>query len=340
MLFAIGRFGKAYCTLLLFFFSVEQALAGSVRDSIEDRGYLRCGIEKTTSFLSENPPLENAAREYCEAITLALFRDKNANKVIYIPPGKTESFLNNNSVDLVMLSGSRGDVSHQITVLSAPLLINDVKVLNLTGGKAPQRLSGQRVCTLNNQINNQGLAVFGQKKQTSFSVASYKTPDDLLEMALNHKCRAVALPRIQLLQFHGKIQKYYPLAEIIDSATTNPKLGIVVLASDPEWINVTSAFGYALLEAEIQNINSTNIDYIASTSTNKAVQLLLGLKEDQAVSLGLDKQWAYRVLKSYGNYGEIYERHFGVDSDFPIARNPISFLLNEPVYNQSVLKRN
>ena len=36
--------------------------------------------------------------------------------------------------------------------------------------------------------------------------------------------------------------------------------------------------------------------------------------------LGLSKEWAYNVIKSVGNYGEIYERHIGVKTPIGLAR--------------------
>ena len=330
-MFSVIRIGQMCLSFIFFCLSIEQSLAGSIRDKVEDRGYLRCGIEQSVPFLSKNNPLENAAREYCQALTVALFRDKSAVKIIHIPSGESTSYLANNKIDLVMLGGIDRSTKIQKTILSAPLLINGMKILNLKGDKAPQRLNGKRVCTLNNKLNSQGLAVFGQKQQISFSVLSYDTPEQLLEVVLNHSCKVIALPRIELLQFKQKIRLAFPLAEIINSTISKPKLGIRVLASDQEWINVTSAFGHALLEAEIENISSENIDIVASTSTKQAVQELLGLRGGLALSLGLDKQWAYRVIKTHGNYNEIYQRHFGENSLFPITRDPISLLTCSPM---------
>jgi general L-amino acid transport system substrate-binding protein len=41
------------------------------------------------------------------------------------------------------------------------------------------------------------------------------------------------------------------------------------------------------------------------------VKRLLGASADLGKKLGLDKQWAYRIIKQVGNYGEIYESNWG-----------------------------
>ncbi|WP_419901516.1 hypothetical protein [Kiloniella sp.] len=305
------------------------AVAGPIRDTIEDRGYLRCGIEKIEPFLGFKNPLESAAREYCQALTVALFQDRKALKIIPIPNGKKHDYINNGKVDLVMLAGRDRFDKSQKSILSAPLLINGVRVLKPNGEKNFIRLSGNRICTLNNKVNKSGLAVLGQKQQISFSVISYETPEQLLEMTLKHNCKAIALPRVNLRQFKQKILSKFPQAHILRESSTKDSLGILVSTSDKEWVNITSSFGHVLLEAEIGNISSKNIDIIASTTTNEAVQKLLGLKGDLGLSLGLDRQWAYRVIKTHGNYKEIYQRHFGENSAFPIPRDPIEQLIGD-----------
>ncbi len=315
--------------------TVGHVLAGEIRDTIEDRGYLKCGIEETTPFFSKINPLENAAREFCQAITIALFHDKNAFKIISIPHGRNTDFLVSNSVDLVMLAGINNFEKSHKTVLSAPLLVNGFALLNLKGDSDPKKLNGKRICTLNNKQNNVNLAVFGQKHQISFSVLSYKTPEQLRKAASRQECGAIALSRINLLQFKLKILSNFPLAQVINSTSGSPKLGILVSSRDQEWINITSWFGHALIEAEIENITSTNIDLIASASIDPTVQVLLGLKGNLGLTLGLDKQWAYRVIKSHGNYREIYQRHFGEKSSFPIKRDPIALLLGETTHKKS-----
>ena len=57
-------------------------------------------------------------------------------------------------------------------------------------------------------------------------------------------------------------------------------------------------------------ISSKNVDEMkASNDIN--IQRLLGVKGDLGAKLGLDKEWAYRVVKQVGNYGEIYDSNWG-----------------------------
>jgi general L-amino acid transport system substrate-binding protein len=36
--------------------------------------------------------------------------------------------------------------------------------------------------------------------------------------------------------------------------------------------------------------------------------------------MGLDRYWAYNIIKQVGNYGESYEEHFGMSSPLKLPR--------------------
>jgi len=50
------------------------------------------------------------------------------------------------------------------------------------------------------------------------------------------------------------------------------------------------------------------------------VQRLLGIEGNFGEQLGLTKDWAARILRLVGNYGETYERNVGTGSKLGIPR--------------------
>ncbi|WP_417453382.1 hypothetical protein [Kiloniella sp.] len=86
-------------------------------------------------------------------------------------------------------------------------------------------------------------------------------------------------------------------------------------------------YAHTLMESERRDINAQNVDYIASTTLNPEVQKLLGVKGSFGTELGLDSNWSYRVLQRYGNYQEIYERHF-VNGTITLERGPNKLVAN------------
>ena len=55
-------------------------------------------------------------------------------------------------------------------------------------------------------------------------------------------------------------------------------------------------------------------------SPNPEIRRLLGVEGDFGKGLGLTKDWAYRIIKHVGNYGESFERNVGMGSRLKIAR--------------------
>ena len=74
-----------------------------------------------------------------------------------------------------------------------------------------------------------------------------------------------------------------------------------------------------MLDAEELGVNSKTIDE-SMQSKKPEVMRLVGAEGKFGEELGLGGDWAARVIKSVGNYGEIYERNVGAKSKLGIPR--------------------
>ena len=50
------------------------------------------------------------------------------------------------------------------------------------------------------------------------------------------------------------------------------------------------------------------------------MQRFLGVTADSGKMLGLDKEWAYNIVKQVGNYGESFERNLGAKTPLGLER--------------------
>jgi general L-amino acid transport system substrate-binding protein len=76
---------------------------------------------------------------------------------------------------------------------------------------------------------------------------------------------------------------------------------------------------YALVTAEELGVTQANVDERLK-SDNPEIRRLLGVEGDFGQSLGLTNDWAYRIIKAIGNYGESFERNVGMSSPLKIRR--------------------
>ena len=85
-------------------------------------------------------------------------------------------------------------------------------------------------------------------------------------------------------------------------------------------ICITSALRHGMLDAEEAGISTDNVDQVRQLSRDPAVRRLLGLDKNTGESLGLQKDWAYNIIKQVGNYADSFNRNVGKASPLKVKR--------------------
>ncbi len=105
------------------------------------------------------------------------------------------------------------------------------------------------------------------------------------------------------------------LPEIISKEPFSP----AVRQADDQWFNLVKWVNFAMLDAEEAGVTSRNVDEQAR-SEDPEIKRLLGLEGNFGEGLGLTRDWAYRIIKLVGNYGEVFDRNVGEGSKLKIKR--------------------
>jgi general L-amino acid transport system substrate-binding protein len=74
-----------------------------------------------------------------------------------------------------------------------------------------------------------------------------------------------------------------------------------------------------MVNAEELGVTQKNVDDMMK-SDNPDIRRLLGVEAKFGSGMGLTDDWAYRIIKAVGNYGESFERNVGQGSPLKIAR--------------------
>lgn len=106
---------------------------------------------------------------------------------------------------------------------------------------------------------------------------------------------------------------------ILEETLSKEPLAPSVLHGDDEWKDIVTWIVFALIQAEEFGITQDNIDDFLD-SDNPDIRRLLGVDEDLGGQLGLESDFAYQAISQVGNYGEIYDRHLGPDTQFDLPR--------------------
>jgi general L-amino acid transport system substrate-binding protein len=76
---------------------------------------------------------------------------------------------------------------------------------------------------------------------------------------------------------------------------------------------------FAMVNAEELGVNQNNVSDMMK-SDNPDIRRLLGVEGKFGSGMGLTDDWALRIIKAVGNYGESFERNVGQGSPLKVAR--------------------
>ena len=106
---------------------------------------------------------------------------------------------------------------------------------------------------------------------------------------------------------------------ILPEIISKEPLGPAVRHGDDQWFDIVKWAHFAMLNAEELGVTKANVDDMAK-SDNPDIKRLLGTEGKFGEGLGLTNDWAVRIIKQVGNYGEIFEKNVGQGSPLKIAR--------------------
>lgn len=107
---------------------------------------------------------------------------------------------------------------------------------------------------------------------------------------------------------------------ILPEIVSKQPLGPMVREGDQRWSDIVRWTLNALIAAEELGINSANASELALGTDSPEINRLLGTEGDFGELLGLDSDWAVRVIRSVGNYGQIYDENIGENTAIGLAR--------------------
>jgi general L-amino acid transport system substrate-binding protein len=88
-------------------------------------------------------------------------------------------------------------------------------------------------------------------------------------------------------------------------------LGPYVRSGDDGWFNIVKWSHFAMLEGEVLGLTRENIDAKKTGATDPELRKFVGLEGGLGNMLGLDAEWSYRIVKTVGSYGQVYDETFG-----------------------------
>lgn len=301
------------------------ALAGPTLDAVKARGALACGVNTGLAGFGK-PDGQGVWRgldiDICKAIAAAVLGD--AEKVRYTPLSAQQRFtaLQAGEVD-VLSRNTTWTLSRDGQAMDfAPVTYYDGQgfmVKRTLGVTSAKQLDGATICVQPGTTTELNLADWFRANGLTFTPVVIESFDELNKAFFAERCDALTTDASGLAGVRASVASNPDDYAILPELISKEPLAPAVRHGDDQWFDIVKWTVYALIEAEEMGITSANVDE-QRNSPDPRVQRLLGRQAGVAAGLGLDDEWAYRMIKAVGNYGEIFERNVGKGGPLKLDR--------------------
>ncbi len=260
--------------------------------------------------------------DFCRAIAAAIFDDPK--KVKFVPLDSKERFteLGKRKVD-VLARNSTWTMARETEYY---LHFAGVSYYDGQGFMVPRArnvdsalaLDNSKVCVQAETTTELNLADYFRANNMKYEAKKYGTVDDVFKAYEAGQCDVLTSDVSQLYAMRQRSAKpgdHVILADVISKEPLAP----VVRQKDDDWLLLVKWTLFAMINAEELGIDSKNIGE-ALKSKKPDVMRLVGTEGAYGEELGLTKDWAARIVRHVGNYGEMYERNVGSGSKLGIPR--------------------
>lgn len=300
--------------------------AGTLED-VKARGELNCIVTTGLTgfaFTDENGRWDGFDASYCRAVAAAVLGD--GDKVKFVPTtGKTRfTALNSGEGDVLFrnttVTMSR-DVDLKLTFLGVNYYDGQGFMIPASMGVTSARdLDGASVCIQTGTTTELNLADFFRANSISYEPVAIETNEEGQANYLAGRCDVYTTDASGLAATRATFDNpadHIILPEII----SKEPLGPAVRQGDDHWADVIRWILNVPVAAEELGINAGNVDSLAaSPGNNPSINRILGTEGNFGELLGLDSQWAVRVIKTMGNYGENFDRNIGPSTPIALER--------------------
>lgn len=293
--------------------------------TVRDRGTLICGVNPDLIGFSKPDGKGGWAGfdvDFCKALAAAIFNDPT--KVQFVALGTTNRFTALQSKEIDVLSrNSTWTMAREAGLgLSFPATTyydgQGFIVPRASGANSALELNGASACVQTDTTNQLNLTDYFNANKIEHQVQTFTSLDDALKAYDAGRCKTFSADTSQLHALRLRLAK--PAEHVIlPEVISKEPLGPAVRGDDMQWFNIVRWTHFAMINAEELGVSSQTIDE-ALRSEKPDVKRLVGADEGFGEKLGLTKDWAVRIVKLVGNYGEVFERNVGGKSELKIAR--------------------
>lgn len=320
----MGLAASVLCTVLLVAPATHAQIESDTLTEVQLRGRVVCGVNANLPGFSQ----ANSLGEYsgldidlCRAIAAAVFAD--ADRTRFVPTSATDRFTALNNEEFDVLTRNTTWTLERSSSFGSFAGVNfydgqGFMVWKRTGIRSALELDNASICVSRGTTTELNAADYFTISKLRYAPEFFDDSSTAVQAYVEGKCDALTTDRSALAA--TRISQPDPNAHrILSEVISKEPLGPMVRANDTGWENVVRWSLNCMINAEELGINSDNIDTIGEDDLPSA-QRLAGIVGDFGPKLGLNNSWCANIIRSVGNYGEIYDRNVGENSRLDLQR--------------------
>jgi general L-amino acid transport system substrate-binding protein len=293
--------------------------------SVRERGAVICGVSEGLfgfSAKDDKGAWSGLDVDVCRALAAAILDD--STKVNFVPltaddrlaalqSGKIDVLSRNTTWTLSREAGMKLVFSVSNYYDGQGFLLR--KARNATSAL---ELDGLKICVQNGTTSERNVADYFRANSMKFELITLPNAAESVKAYDDGRCDVYTSDVAQLYAERLRLTKPGDHTILPDVISKEP-LGPVVRQGDEAWALIVKWTHFAMINAEELGIYKDNVAE-ALNSEKPAVRRCTGAEGALGEQLGLSKDWATRIVRHVGNYGEAFERNVGVQSKLGIPR--------------------
>jgi general L-amino acid transport system substrate-binding protein len=292
---------------------------------VKERGVLRCGASQGVAGFSlpdAKGVWSGLDVDFCRALAAAIFNDPNKTEFVPLSSKDRLTALQAGEIDVLSRTTTwtlQRDAALGLNFTAVNYYDGQGFMVRKSAGIASaEQLDGASVCISQGTTNELNAADYFRANDMKVQTVTFQEVNETVKAFEAGRCdaytvdiSALAAGRLTL----GNPDDYVILPEVI----SKEPLGPWVRQGDDQWFDIVRWTVFALVNAEEAGVTKDNAEAMRA-STNPDVRRRLGQEGEFGPALGLPKDWAFNIVRSVGNYGEIFDRNLGPKTSLALDR--------------------
>ncbi|MPZ89841.1 MAG: transporter substrate-binding domain-containing protein [Nitriliruptorales bacterium] len=308
------------------------AAEGEILSAVQDRGTLNCGVNDAVpgfGFTDEEGEFSGFDIDHCRAIAAAVLGDAEAVEFRPLTAEQRFTALQAGEVDVLVRNTTwtaTRDGAEGATFLHTTFYDGQGMMVRADSEfQTLEDMGDTAICVLSGTTTELNLSSEFTRLDLNYEPVPFEDNETLQQAFEAERCDGWTSDKSQLAGVRSTFPEGPDALVILDETISKEPLGPAVLQGDPEWAQAVDWAVIATIQAEEFGITSENTADFEG-SDNPDIASFLGEEDPEEGTVldpglpGLEPGFARDVVEQVGNYGEIYDRNLGPDTDIGLER--------------------